>query len=209
MIIKRWYRSLSLNKHVSHFQTLYSTVNGFALSRQARRERDAIEYTYGEIDFISFISLISLAKPNTNTVFYDLGSGTGKAVLACAMVFNMHKCYGVELFSALHDSALKQQHLLQQLPDYQEKSKSIHFIHGDFLHIDLSDATLIFLNATAFFGDLWTDINHQLRQTKPGTLIITTSKKLSSAFFIVKKITTVHMSWGVVQAYIQERLALC
>ena len=53
---------------------------------------------------------------------------------------------------------------------------------------------------------MWTAINHQLKQVKPGTIIITTSKKLSLDAFIVKKTTTVQMSWGLVRAYIHQRL---
>ena len=206
MVIKRWYQSLSLEKHRANFQQLFSDIDGFSVSRQARLGHDAIEYTYGEIDFVSFIALMSLTNPNTNTLFYDLGSGTGKAVLACAIVFNVRKCCGIELFSTLHNSALRQLHHLQRLPDYHDKATSIHFINGDFLLIDFSDATLIFLNATAFFGEMWTAINHQLKQVKPGTIIITTSKKLSLDAFIVKKTTTVQMSWGLVRAYIHQRL---
>ena len=205
-IINRWYRNLDLDKHHTNHQKLFVDIDGFTLSRQARLTRDAMEYTYGEIDFISFIALLSLAHPNNNTVFYDLGSGTGKAVLACAMVFNVKKCCGIELFTPLHAAALKQQQRLQLLPYYQEKAKTIHWVNADFLNTDFSDATLIFLNSTAFFGDTWAAVSQRLTQTKLGTIIITTSKKLSSNTFIVKKIIPIQMSWGLVNAYIQQHV---
>lgn len=205
--ITRWRKSLDLDTHYRNYQQLFKDVDGFALSRQARAGHDAMEYTYGEIDFISFIALLSLAKPDNNTIFCDLGSGTGKAVLACAMVFNIKKSYGIELFSTLHHAAIKQQKRLQRLSDhYSEKATRIHFIHADFLHADFSDATLIIINATAFFGETWITLNQRLKKLKPGTIIITTSKKLSTDVFILKKITTVQMSWGLVNAYIQQRI---
>lgn len=206
-IIKRWYKALAIDKHYTNFQKLFATIDGFALSRQARSTQDAIEYTYGEIDFISFIALLALVQPDNNTVFYDLGSGTGKAVLACTMVFNVQKSCGIELFSELHSTALKQHQRLQRLATYKQKANTVCFINADFLHFDFSDATVIFLNATAFFGERWTAIHHQLKQTKPGTIIITTSKKLSSEAFVVKKIVPVRMSWGLVRAYIQQRVS--
>ena len=204
--IKHWYNTLDLNKHHQHYKQLFAAIDGFALSREARINHDAIEYTYGEIDFISFIALLSLTNPSADTVFYDLGSGTGKAVLACAMVFNVQKSCGIELFNLLHDAAVKQRRRLNQLPDYHEKSTTIHLINADFLNTSFSDATLIFINATTFFGDNWIAISKQLEQIKLGAIVITTSKKLRSDVFALKKITTVQMSWGPVNAYIQQRV---
>lgn len=204
--IKRWYNTLDLDKHLTNYQKLFQDIDGFALSRQARISGDAIEYTYGEIDFVPFIALLSLAKPNKNTVFYDLGSGTGKAVLACAMVFNVRKSCGIELFNLLHQAALRQPYSLEQLVDYPISTNAIHFINADFLHVDFSDATLVFMNATAFFGETWVAAQQCLHQLRPGTLVITTSKRLSLSIFKLIKSTTVQMSWGPVWAYIQQRI---
>lgn len=204
--IKRWYSTLALDKHLTNHQMLFQDIDGFALSRQARISGDAIEYTYGEIDFVPFIALLSLAKPNKNTVFYDLGSGTGKAVLACAMVFNVRKSCGIELFNLLHQAALKQRNSLQQLANYYSAANALHFINADFLHVNFSDATVVFMNATAFFGETWIAAQQCLHQLRPGTLVITTSKRLSLSMFKLIKSTTVQMSWGPVRAYIQQRI---
>ena len=206
MVIKHWYNSHAINKHQNNYQKLFRDINGFALSRQARATGDAIEYTYGEIDFVPFIALLSLVKPHINTVFYDLGSGTGKAVLACAMVFNVKKSCGIELFNALHQTALKQQQHLQQLPDYDIPANTIQFLNADFLDVDFSEATLIFMNATAFFGETWITNQQCLLKLNPGTIVITTSKKLSLDIFRIIKTTTVQMSWGPVRAYVQQRI---
>ncbi len=203
-IINQWYNTLNLGHHYKIYQQLFNDVDGFSLSRQARARHDALEYTYGEIDFISFLALLSLTKPDTHTVFYDLGSGIGKAVLACAMVFNVRKSCGIELFSGLHHVAVNQQQQLQCLPDYHDNANALHFINADFLQADFSDATLIFINATAFFGETWTAISQRLEQICPAATVITTSKKLFSDAFAVEKITTVQMSWGPVRAYIHQ-----
>ena len=163
-----------------------------------------MEYTYGEIDFISFIALLSLTNPDARTVFYDLGSGTGKAVIASAMVFNI-KSYGIEIFHQLHHAAQKQLQHLQNIADYQLNADNIHFINMNFLDADLNNATLIFINATALFGETWAALNQRLKQVKKNATIITTSKKLSTDDFVIKKITLVQMSWGIVNAYIQQR----
>ncbi|MGQ3889571.1 methyltransferase [Legionella sp. CNM-1927-20] len=204
--IKKWQRSLQLNIHQPIFNKLYADINGFALSKAARVNQDAIEYTYGEIEFESFIALLSLCKPQSNTVFYDLGSGTGKAVIACAMVFDICKSYGIELFLPLHKCAQKQLQCLAQIEIYQEKAKKIILKHENFLKSSILDGTIIFINATTFIAELWEQISKHVEQVKPGTLIISTSKALTSKHFIVTRIVPLKVSWGVVNAYIQQRI---
>jgi len=203
--IQKWMSDLELNKHALIYHRLYQPIDGFSLSRQARLEQDAFEYIYGEIEFMTFIALLSLAKPNQDTVFYDLGSGVGKAVIACAMVFNVKKSCGIELFHALHQCAESQHKKLSKLGTYQKKSDAIHWIHGDFLTTNFSDATLIFINATGFFGAHWEKINALVTDSMHCKIVITTSKKLLSSAFTVIKTTSVRMSWGIVRAYVQQR----
>ena len=203
-VLRRWQQSLHLKQHHAVFQTIVNDINGFALSRAARAHHEAMEYTYGEIDFMSFIALIAMTHPTPETLFYDLGSGTGKAVLACAMVFDMQACCGIELFDALHNAALIQQDRLRQYPAYTQKADTIHFMNDNFLNVDLSKASLIFINATALFGDTWEKLNQQLlTQTNAGTVIITTSKPLIASRYIIKT-TRVSMSWGIVTAFIHQ-----
>ncbi|KTD07604.1 hypothetical protein [Legionella jamestowniensis] len=206
--VKRWRKALSLDKHFAIYQALYNNINGFALSQHARRKEAALEYTYGEIDFESFIALLSLCQPNPATVFYDLGSGTGTAVIACTLVFDVRKSCGIELFSELHHCALRQKQRLQAYKGYQEKAKHITFIKDDFLNCQFSDASLVFINATAFFGGHWLAISKHLEQLQPGSVVISTSKALVSPLFITRKVTAVNMSWGVVNAFIQEKIAI-
>ena len=204
--VYRWRRALALDKHHSVYLQLFAPINGFSLSRDARKTHDALEYVYGEIDFFSFIALLSLTRPNNNTIFYDLGSGTGKAVLACAMVFNVKESHGIERFPSLHHAAMGQREALALLPHYAIIAKKIYFLNDDFFNSNLSRATLIFINATGFFGQRWADISLIIEQSTQCETVITTSKALQSKAFSIAKITTVQMSWGAVKAYIQERL---
>ncbi|MCC5014337.1 MULTISPECIES: hypothetical protein [Legionella] len=203
--LQRWRKSLSLNKHYKVYRQLYANVDGFALSKVERTKQDAPEYVYGEIDFESFIALLSLGKPGPSTVFYDLGSGVGKAVLACIMVFDVKKSCGIELFSSLHHCAQQQQQRLTCIRDYETKANRIKFIQGNFLETSVADANLIFINATAFFGETWLAISQLVEQIQPGALVITTSKTLRSDLFTLETVTQVKMSWGIVKAYIQQR----
>ncbi|MDF1758199.1 MAG: hypothetical protein P1U74_07880 [Legionellaceae bacterium] len=203
--IKRWMKALSIPKHQAVFEEITESSDGFNLSKQARVDSDAPEYTYGEVVFTPFVALLSLAGPNSNTIFYDLGSGIGKAVFACSMVFNVNKSFGIELFPNLHTAAVSIQNKLAKITEYASIANTIKFINADFLKTDFSDATLIFINATGLFGETWHALNAKLDNLPRGVKIITTSKMLISDKFEILKETKVEMSWGVVTAYIQEK----
>ncbi|MDX1836331.1 class I SAM-dependent methyltransferase [Legionella taurinensis] len=204
--LRRWRQTLALHHHAKRFTALYQDVDGFALSRLSRTHQDAMEYVYGEIEFEPFIALLSLCHITPHTVFYDLGSGCGKAIVACAMVYSPGRSCGIELFAPLHQAADELRIRLQAWPEYALKAKRIEFRQADFLEADLRDADLIFINSTAFFGDYWRRISGHLEQLKPGTQVISTSKPLDSAAFYVLKTTVLQMSWGRVTAYLQHRL---
>ena len=87
--------------------------------------------TYGEVTSQSFQQMLLSAASFINSstsfgsrVFYDLGSGTGRAVLTAALgPHGFGECFGIELLPALHESA---QGLLRRLKETihmtQEKS---------------------------------------------------------------------------------------
>lgn len=203
--VRQWQKLLNLQTHFPTFQKLYKDVDGFALSRQARQQLDAIEYVYGEIEFLSFIALLSLVKPDRNTVFYDLGSGTGKAVIACAMVYPVKKSVGIELFPELVSCANSQIKNLTRIPSYVHQTKKIIFILDNFLTADLSDATLIFINSSTFFNPTWIKLCARLDTLPNLNSVITTSKPLISSKFSPIISTKMQMSWGTVLAYIHSR----
>ena len=203
--IKQWEESLELPEHRKNFKNLYMEVNGFALSKEARLTQDALEYLYGEIDFTSFIALLSLCRIQPKTHFLDLGSGTGKAVIACAMVFDVEQSMGIELFPSLHNAAKEVVTQLKENPRYEAQASKIVLIQGDFLLVPCFDATLVFVHATAFFSDYWVQISQYLEQMAPGTLVISTSKALKSDLFTIEHTTYMQMSWGAVVVYIQRK----
>jgi len=96
-------------------------VRGIALSKDARREREAESegcdksLTYGEVVSASFellilecCSLIRTVNAAGARTFIDLGSGTGKAVITAALGPNSHgfcRCTGIELVPELDCAA--------------------------------------------------------------------------------------------------------
>jgi precorrin-6B methylase 2 len=204
----RWRKQLNIDRHQRRFQQLYQNVNGFQLSKQARQKGDAFEYTYGEIEFLPFIALLTLIPIDKNTIFYDLGSGSGKAVIAAAMVFEMKKCCGIEIFTELHETANQQLEKLQNTRYYQTQTEDIHFLQNNFLNVPLNEATVIFINSTAFFGKHWENINDCFDGLIQCEYIISTSKALCSNSYQIIRKTRMAVSWGDVQVFIHKRIKL-
>lgn len=193
-------------------QDLYRDVNGAILSR-AERERlhiDAYSLTYGEIDFYAFQQILAVVAPQKNQIFYDLGSGTGKAVFAAALLYDFAKVCGIELLPALQQQS---QYLYDELLKYpkavqyfSDKQFNIHFVNDDIFVYDFSDADIVFINATGFFGNEWNALLTKLEMLKKGARIILTSKKLSAASYELLYDDIYHMSWGMCSVYIYKKI---
>ncbi|CAM9160519.1 unnamed protein product [Sphacelaria rigidula] len=86
-------------------------LDGTKLSLEHRRRQKggvshSRQLTYGEVDVPDFLSILDVAKPQKGEIFVDLGSGTGKAVVAAACGFpEFSQCRGIELVEGLVNAA--------------------------------------------------------------------------------------------------------
>eukprot|EP00455_Lapot_gusevi_P027598 TRINITY_DN2928_c0_g1_i3.p1 TRINITY_DN2928_c0_g1~~TRINITY_DN2928_c0_g1_i3.p1 ORF type:complete len:328 (+),score=35.52 TRINITY_DN2928_c0_g1_i3:74-1057(+) len=63
---------------------------------------------YGEVEYSSFAEIfVNHIKLKSGGIFVDLGSGTGRAVFAAALLHNFEQCVGVELLHSLHTIAVE------------------------------------------------------------------------------------------------------
>jgi hypothetical protein len=99
---------------------------------------------YGETGYNSFNNIIDAYKDyfNENTIFYDLGSGCGKLVFHVGIMCNAKKSCGIEY------SQKRYQNSIDTLNKYN--INNVSFINDNFLNVDFSDATVIYLDNTLF-----------------------------------------------------------
>jgi hypothetical protein len=103
----------------------FPTTLGKSVSKKERDDlglKDA-SLVYGEITFETFAVVMEKIKkvyglPFANScgpagmlqsrggIFYDLGSGTGKPVIAAAICHNFDVCYGIEVLEGLYSMSL-------------------------------------------------------------------------------------------------------
>lgn len=125
-------------------------------------------------------------------VFYDLGSGIGKAVLAAALCFPFARCVGYERLEGLHTLAVAVGEAFDAMapdvvPNMQRMGEEIvdslalpalAFHHGSFLTKDLSDASVVFCHCAAFDEDAMGDLVMCLSTMSVGAFAVTTTHQL-------------------------------
>ena len=190
---KRFDRSISYKQNQTFFNDLYYDIDGYEASRQSKDNLKQSRYIYGEVEFYCFSALLSLIKPKPEDVFIDLGSGVGKACVSAALAFNVHQCIGIEIVPKLHQLAQK---VYQRCPSHLQNQ--LHFICDDYLNQNLFNATIVFTNATALFGEDWQQVERQLiAQLPKGASVLVSSKKLPEKYFKHLAMKAVMMDYGL------------
>ncbi len=162
------------------------------------------DFIYGEIDFLSFYTILERTAPSIQDVFYDLGSGSGKAVLSTMLFFNVNKSIGIELLPPLYEQSNTQlekttqrfqQHDLEK--EYLPQMGRVQFINDSFLHYDFGDADIIYVAATCLTDATWNELISKMTRLKPGSRIIVTTRTIHHDQFesIYQGIEL--MSWGL------------
>jgi hypothetical protein len=89
-------------------------------------------------------------------VFCDVGSGSGKAVFAAALLHNFHRCIGVEILLSL-DAFAKECQLKWTGSVADCHGTDIEFFGGSFLDtslLDWRDADFLFANSTCYSDEM-------------------------------------------------------
>jgi SAM-dependent methyltransferase len=185
---------------------------GKQLSKSERDLNDLNEeksLIYGEVDYTSFYRVLRKINPPAGSTFYDLGSGTGKAVFLARLTQDFGRCVGIEILESLHIQGKKivdryNKKYRNYLATGLSLQASLH--QGSLLEFDWSDGDVIFANSTCFDDDLMDDMSKMAEKLKPGSFFITFTKGLTSNKFEVLERKRYRMSWGPATVYIHRRL---
>jgi len=135
--------------------------------------------------------MIHLLMIEDNSVFYDLGSGIGKAVIQVAMQTNVKKSVGIELSEtryniskvaakdvcmAIRTFTPAEQAMITVRKDITQLEQSIHFVNNDILDTDISDATCIYWNNICFNAIASYKILEKFNGLPEGTRILCSRK---------------------------------
>ena len=171
---------------------------------------------YGEVEFKSFYRVLRKINPTPGLVFYDLGSGTGKAVFAARLTQDFSKCIGIEILHSLHKQAEKI--LTRYQSDFESylalgQDQRAGVFEGSFTDYDWSDGDVVFANSTCFDDNLMATLGKDAVSLKPGSIVVTFTKGIAlehdnlPVFELLER-KRYKMSWGPATVFIHRRLKL-
>lgn len=208
-----WSSTLHYDRCLKIFQNIYKDVNATAISLKDREElspKDNMAYIYGEVTFYSFVTILEKTEPQPGEIFYDLGSGGGKAVFIAGLVFDFAKVVGIERLKGLYDLTVKLKEKLLTMPElktyFPNKNLQIEFINSDFLEVDISEVNVLFINATCFKHTFWDAIIGKLVKLKAGTKVIVSGNYLNVGGYELIYSGQHLMSWGMSSINIYKKI---
>ncbi|MFH1462006.1 MAG: hypothetical protein ABIF12_03610 [bacterium] len=156
-----------------YLQTIYSDISGYNISEQDRETVNKNgSAVYGEIKYESLKTILDDLKPNKNDVFYDLGSGVGKATVQASLDYKFNRCFGIELSKERHEQAEKICKLLKK----DKKISRYHnviFKNQDIAKTNFKNASIIYICSTCYPESLINILMKKFKDLKPGTRILT------------------------------------
>lgn len=166
--------------------------------------------TYGEVvdmqlvqEVLSILNEDGLLSSGNTDFFYDLGSGSGKMVIAAALTQTFQHCIGLEILTSLHDIASQVEQSYKQFLSQNANGKiysTVEFHQADILDLDAHDWTkagCIYINSTCFDDSLMQRLMEiATEHMRPGSIIITLSNfwAKKAVFEFIREIRH-EMSW--------------
>lgn len=167
---------LSLNQIEKLFGFVYGKRSGYFLTADEKNfiADNGGESSYGEILYSTTENLLlDIFKLKEGDVLHDFGSGVGKFAIQARLTTNVSKIVATELSvtrAVLANEALEKIHNLGLLKPNDER---LQFINGNFLELDISDASHIYICSTCFHDELMTNIYKKLvKEGKPGLQVV-------------------------------------
>jgi len=203
------------------FYAAYSHIDGHEISFRAQQliPQPSTALTYGEVHFLPTLRLLRLLGLRPADSFVDLGSGTGRLVLAASLICpRLRRCWGIELLPSLHAAAKR---ALAQVANSKIDHAPVELTCGDFLAADWSDATVAVAMSLCFPDPLLAALERQAMALRPGSRLVVMHCCLgdacpeAAACFRPMQVREQHprhavpteMSYGETPLYLFERVA--
>lgn len=123
----------------------YSLSANEALRRGLPKRSEEVDLTYGDVPIPAVANVLCAVSPRQGTIFYDLGSGVGRGVIAAALLHRFSHCVGIELLTDLHAATLEPARRFSELqgaPDRAGLDPSRIAMQVSFVNSDLFDCHL-------------------------------------------------------------------
>lgn len=196
----------------SIFESLYSGIDGYSVSSKARKSLPYASkaHTYGEVTPEGFYKILKDAETKNGGIFYDLGSGTGKAVMLAALFGNFSKLVGIEVIKNLFQTSLnilkRFDSEVRPILSVERQKQIVELVNSDFLESNFLEADVVFIHSTCFFDELMIILEERCAMLKKGTKILLVTKNFQSPLFRLIKSGEYPMTWGKTTVNFYEKV---
>lgn len=154
-------------------EDLYKNISGFNIDDSERKlvTDKGGSPVYGEIKYDSLQTVLNDLNIKSTDVFYDLGSGVGKATIQAYLNFPFKKAVGVELSPTRSNNAEKIKKQLEA-KGLIKKNRKLEFHQGDIGEYNINDATVIYMCSTCYPTELMNKLAQNFSKLKPGLIVI-------------------------------------
>ncbi|MCX7338048.1 MAG: methyltransferase domain-containing protein [Alphaproteobacteria bacterium] len=159
-------------------------------------EKSGSKSTYGELLPVGAIRAAKLLKIAPTDIVYDLGSGTGRALMMLYLVSSAKKYVGIEISKTRDDIAQEALKKLRTIPGALNAKRPIEFQHQNVLNANFSDATVIYISSLCFPPEVVDAILDKIVATvKPGCRILTSKPFSEHPHIGPAEVVEIPMSW--------------
>lgn len=196
--------------------TIYKDISGYGIPQKETEliKKEGGDSTYGQITYEGAAVLLEHLAIDENTVFFDLGSGTGALIWQTYLTTPAKKCIGVELSETRYKHAKSTEHFASDLApvcfkfesDMRSKlklgkvawpsKKTMTFKQENMTKTDIKDATVIFMCATCFPEDLMKTMTNRFAELKDGLRIATLKQLPPHDDMYLMQTLTLPMTWS-------------
>ncbi|GMI51547.1 hypothetical protein ScalyP_jg3142 [Parmales sp. scaly parma] len=208
--------------------TIFSNLTvalGKETSQEERQENGLFgeEFCYGEFDIQVFIQMFFRIKrifghmpADQNGVFWDLGSGTGKLVVAAAALHPFSQCWGIEKLRSLDrigaqlmTDYMKSEEYKAAVPSMRETQ--MRCICADILTTDawVENTTVCIIHSSCFSDKMMEVVRDKATTMNVGCIMVTVTKPLpdNDLWYVIGE-DTEQFSWGKGKVYYHEKIAM-
>jgi SAM-dependent methyltransferase len=159
----------------------------FAKHKDEKWDKKKGSLVYGEMTRAGANNLITALSPrylNKTSVFYDIGSGTGKIVLHINNVIGC-KSIGIEMSKGRVEKAKEMQLLVSR--------GKVQFINKLFQECDISDATVVYADTTCFKPNM---LEQLIDKISKGCMIVTSQRMAKKNYTPIEELYCPGINYG-------------
>lgn len=197
----------NLNTHAlcqQYLTILYHNIRGHGMND---RQNKNIAETYGEILYESINKLLAEVEFSDQDIFFDLGSGLGKAVVQVFLKSAAKEVCGIEIIPELHQTSLAIEKKIQQaLPHFYTGGRKLTFLLGSFLDIPLTTASVVLIGSPCFSQALLAKLGKIIDSTTSIHTILTLRPISTLTRLSFTKVIRIECSWDSALCYVYKKL---